>query len=53
MNYPGLHKKQMGLVTKVKNNEIEVLLINNKDRLTIDNEKIKQAKWINNGPKKV
>ena len=43
---PGLHKE---LVSKIKNDEIEVLLLNNKNHITIDSEKIKQSKWINNG----
>ncbi len=49
LNYPGLHKKELGLVSKIKKNEIEVLLISNKNHIIIDSEKIKQANWINNG----
>ena len=49
LNYPGLHKKEIGLVTNVKKNEIKILLLNNKTQLIFDNKKIKEVKWINNG----
>ncbi len=52
LNYPGLHNKEIGLVTSVKTKEIKVLLLNNKIQLILDNEKIKKTKWINNGLKK-
>ena len=40
------------MVTKVKNNEITVILLRDKTQISIDNKKIKEAKWINNGAKK-
>ncbi len=52
LDYPGLHNKEIGLVTSVKTKEIKVLLLNNKIEIILDNEKIKKTKWINNGLKK-
>ena len=51
-DYSGLHKKEIGLVIEVKNNEITVVLLKDKTQISIDNKKIKEAKWINNGIKK-
>ena len=48
-DYSGLHKKEIGLVTEVKNNEITIVLLKEKTEISIDNKKIKEAKWINNG----
>ena len=48
-DYSGLHKKEIGLVVEVKNNEITVILLKDKTQISIDNKKIKEAKWINNG----
>ena len=48
-DYSGLHKKEIGLVIKVKNNEITVILLKDKTQISIDNKKLKEAKWINNG----
>ena len=51
-NFPGLHKKKLGLITKVDENEIKLLLIENKKEIKIKREKINSSKWINNGEKK-
>ena len=51
-NFPGIHKKKLGLITKVDEDEISLLLIENKKKIKIEREKIKSSKWINNGKKK-
>ena len=52
INYPGIHDKKLALVTKVKNKEIQLMLINSKKEFKISSEKFKESKWINNGKKK-
>ncbi len=52
LNFPGLHKKKLGLITKVDEDEISLLLIENKKKIKIEREKIKFSEWINNGKKK-
>ncbi len=51
-DYSGLHKKEIGLVIEVTNNEITLVLLKDKTQISIDNKKIKEAKWVNNGTKK-
>ncbi len=52
INYPGIHDKKLALVTKVKNKEIQLMIINSKKEFKISSEKFKESKWINNGKKK-
>ena len=49
INFPGLHDKKLGLITKVNINEITVLLIENKKEININSEQLLTSKWINNG----
>tara|TARA_Y100001970_G_C14240915_1_gene864853 strand:- start:310 stop:2694 length:2385 start_codon:yes stop_codon:yes gene_type:complete len=49
INYPGLHEKKLALITEVKKNKIDFMLINSKKDFSISSKKIKSSKWINNG----
>ena len=52
INFPGLHDKKLGLITKVNINEITILLIENKKEININSEQLLTSKWINNGATK-
>ncbi len=48
-DFPGLHEKKLALVTKVKKDEISIVLLEDKKKIKINSEKLLLSKWINNG----
>ncbi|OUU61690.1 MAG: hypothetical protein CBC22_06530 [Alphaproteobacteria bacterium TMED62] len=49
--YPGLHDKMVVIIAEISKEEIEVINLKNKKRITLKINNIFDGKWINNGEK--